>query len=152
MKAKSFVSKLIFLRDFNAGTSLHRWYFENWSQMEMLVEKIFRTSKKKSSKLPVDNISPRDLKVTVCDNTDLATVICYLKLPQDHRQENGQTQFQYIKSIPEIVRVPQTSRSVQASWYVSLGTKIVELVNMWAYIICLMIWEKCTCTFQIDGL
>lgn len=100
----------------------------------------------------VDNITPGDLKVTVCDNTGLATVICYLKLPQDQRQENRQTRFQYIKSIPEIVRVPQTSRSVQASWYVSLGTKTVELVNMWAYIIYLMTSEKCTCTFQTDGL
>lgn len=43
MKAKSFVSTLTFLRDFNAGTSLCRGYFENWTQIEMLVEKIFRT-------------------------------------------------------------------------------------------------------------
>lgn len=84
MKTKSFVSRLTFLRDFNAGTSLHRWYFENWSQIETSVEKIFRTSKKegrgggKCSKLPgVDNICPGDLKVTACDNTDLATVISY---------------------------------------------------------------------------
>lgn len=61
----------------------------------------------------------RDLKANACDNTDLATVICYLKVQRNQRQENQQTQFQYIKSIPEIVRVPETSRSIQASWYVS---------------------------------
>lgn len=53
--------------------------------------------------------------VTTSDNIDLATVICYLKWLQDQRQEDRQTQSQYIKSIPGIVRVPQTCRSVQAS-------------------------------------
>lgn len=74
---------------------------------------------------------------------------CYFKLLQDHRQENRQTQFQYIKSIPEIVRVPQSSRSVQASWYVSVGTKTLQLVNT-AFIS--RVGGKCKYAFQIDGL
>lgn len=54
--------------------------------LEMLVERLFRTSKKKEghgsgkgSKLPgVDNNCPGgDLKVTACDNAGLATVISY---------------------------------------------------------------------------
>lgn len=67
-----------------------------------------------------DNICPRDCKVTPSENADLATVIHCLKLPQDQRYGNRQTQFQYLKSIPEIVRVPQAGESIQVSWYVSL--------------------------------
>lgn len=46
-------------------------------------------------------------------------------------QEDRQTKFECIKSIPGIARVPQTCRSVQASWCVALGTKTTKLVTMW---------------------
>lgn len=45
MKAQSFVSRLTFLGDFNAGALLHRCYFEHWSEIEMLVEKILKPKK-----------------------------------------------------------------------------------------------------------
>lgn len=72
MKAQSFVSKLTFLRDFNAGALLHRCYFEHWSEIEMLVGKIFKP-KREQQTVGVDNVCPKDLEVTACDSTDLGS-------------------------------------------------------------------------------